>query len=121
MPFNAEADLVGRVNADGTEKLLRFAARSPGLESLGLISSIYASGLQSGPIAEIPFDGKAGFANHYESSKWESEARLLRGYASLPWKICRLATAIADDASGRVSQYNAFHNTLKLFHYGLMS
>jgi nucleoside-diphosphate-sugar epimerase len=118
--FNVEEDLAKRVNVAGTEKLLRFAARCPRLESIGLLSSVYASGLQSGVIGETAFDGRAGFANHYERSKWESET-LLSGYASLPWKVCRLATAIADDEDGRITQYNAFHNTLKLFHYGLMS
>ena len=28
---------------------------------------------------------------------------------------------IADDASGAVTQQNAFHNTLKLFYYGLLA
>jgi nucleoside-diphosphate-sugar epimerase len=119
--FNVEADLADRVNVAGTEKLLRFASACAGLEAFGLLSSVYASGLQAGPIGERAFDGKAGFANHYERSKWESESLLTERFASLPWKICRLATAIADDREGRVVQYNAFHNTLKLFYYGLMS
>lgn len=119
--FNVEEDLANHVNVDGTDKLLRFATRCPNLESFGLLSSVYASGLQSGPIVEERFPGIAGFANHYERSKWASESLLLDGYADLPWKICRLATAIADDEEGRVVQYNAFHNTLKLFYYGLMS
>ena len=32
-----------------------------------------------------------------------------------------MATVIADDESGSVTQYNAFHNTLKLFYYALLS
>ena len=32
-----------------------------------------------------------------------------------------MATAIADDEAGRVSHHNAFHNTLKLLFYGLLS
>lgn len=119
--FNVEEGPAHRINVAGTEKLLRFATRCPALEAFGLLSSVYASGLRSGSIAEAPCDGKAGFANHYERSKWESEMRMLEGYASLPWKVCRLATAIADDEQGRIVQYNAFHNTLKLFYYGLMS
>jgi hypothetical protein len=36
-------------------------------------------------------------------------------------KIIRVSTVIADDASGQVSQHNAFHNTLKLYFHGLLS
>jgi dTDP-4-dehydrorhamnose reductase len=119
--FNVDEDTARRVNAEGTEKALRFASRCPSLETFGLLSTVYASGLKSGAIQEAPFDGVAGFANHYESSKWSSETTLLKDYNHLPWQIFRVATVIADSDDGRVSQYNAFHNTLKLFYYGLLS
>jgi len=45
----------------------------------------------------------------------------MREFDHLPWQIFRVATVIADSAVGRVTQYNAFHNTLKLFYYGLLS
>lgn len=118
--FNVEADLADRINVQGTEKLLGFAERCPGLASFCLLSSVYASGLRSGVIGETLFSGADGFANHYERSKRESE-NLLPAHRDLPWKICRLATAIADNGLGQVTQYNAFHNTLKLFFHGLMS
>ena len=119
--FNLEEETARRVNIEGTEKLLRFASRCDRLESLGLLSTVYASGLKSGVIEEAPMDGTAGFANHYERSKWASEATLLREFDHLPWRILRVATVIADSEDGRVTQYNAFHNTLKLFFYGLLS
>ena len=99
---------------------MRFAERCGALERLGLLSSIYASGMRAGPIPETPFVN-AGFANHYESSKWAAETLLFEKYAHLPWRIFRIATAIADDANGQVSQHNAVHNTLKLLYYGLIS
>jgi thioester reductase-like protein len=119
--FNVEAEAAQRVNVEGTEKLLRFASRCPGLERLALLSTIYSSGLRRGVVQEEAFDGSAGFANHYERSKWAAETALLTRFPQLPWQIFRVATVVADDDAGAVSQYNAFHNTLKLLYYGLIS
>src|SRR5205823_9645322 len=66
-------------------------------------------------------DAASGFANHYERSKFETEQLLASRYSHLPWRIARVATVIADDEGGGVTQQNAVHNTLKLFFYGLMS
>ncbi|MGA9767687.1 MAG: SDR family oxidoreductase [Blastocatellia bacterium] len=119
--FNVDEATAEGVNVEGTEKMLRFASRCRSLEAFGLLSTVYASGLKSGRVEETVNDGKDGFANHYESSKWKSEASLLRSFDHLPWRILRVATVIADSDDGCVSQYNAFHNTLKLFYYGLLS
>lgn len=119
--FNVDEETAAKVNIQGTEKLLVFASRCPSLEAFGLMSTLYASGLKGGRIPEEPLGGEEGFANHYERSKWSSEQLLLSRYGKLPWRIYRVATAIADDESGRVTQQNAFHNTLKLFFYGLLS
>jgi nucleoside-diphosphate-sugar epimerase len=109
------------VNVDGTRKLLTLAEGCKALTDVTVLSSIYASGLRSGVIVEEPFDGAAQFANHYERSKWASEQVLLQTFAHLPWRIARIATVIADDDEGGVTQLNAFHNTLKLLYYGLLS
>lgn len=119
--FNVERDLAERVNLGGTRKVLELASRCPNLESFVLTSSLYACGLRSGAIEERRFDDRADFSNHYEWSKWASEELLQTEFASLPWKIARVATVIADDASGTVSQQNSFHNTLKLLYFGLLS
>lgn len=119
--FNVDQVTADRVNVQGTERLLAFASGCPSLQAVGLLSTVYSSGLRDGRIGEEPFDGEAGFANHYERSKWQAEDLLLTRYSALPWRIFRVATAIADDDSGAVSQQNAFHNTLKLFYYGLLS
>ena len=119
--FNVDETTARQVNIDGSEKILRFASSCPSLESIGLLSTVYASGLKAGDVEESPLDGSAGFANHYERSKWLSETTLLREFDNLPWRILRVATVIADSDDGHVSQFNAFHNTLKLFYYGLLS
>lgn len=119
--FNVEQDLAQKVNIEGAEKLYQFAARCQNLRAVGVLSSIYACGLTTGCVGETPFDSPRPFANYYEWSKSQAEALLLDQYAALPWKILRIATVIADNEGGRVTQQNAFHNTLKLLYYGLMS
>ena len=118
--FNVEREVARRVNVEGTGHVLALARRCPRLERLAHISTVYASGLREGVILEEPDDGAAGFANAYEWSKWAAE-QLVVAEGSLPWSVLRVATIIADDDSGAVTQHNAFHETLKLCFYGLLS
>lgn len=120
--FNVEPELAQAVNAEGANKLYAFARGCENLERIVLISSVYASGLTHGHIGERLLPHVSEFANHYERSKWLSEQRLgSADLAYLPWIIARVATVITDDMTGSVSQYNAVHNTLKLFYYGMLS
>jgi nucleoside-diphosphate-sugar epimerase len=119
--FNVDRETAKLVNVEGTEKLLRLAARCPNLDQVILFSTVYASGLKTGTIKELIWNGEDGFSNYYEWSKWASEKCLYDQYADLPWKILRVATVIADSIEGAVTQQNAFHNTLKLIYYGLLS
>jgi nucleoside-diphosphate-sugar epimerase len=119
--FNVERELAREVNIEGTIKLLDFATRCPALESFGLLSTVYASGLQAGNVEEAPLDERREFANHYEWSKWQCESLLIDRYAHLPWRLFRVATVVADDERGSVAKHNAVHNTLKLLYYSLIS
>jgi nucleoside-diphosphate-sugar epimerase len=117
--FNVEAGAAHAVNVAGTQKLLAFARGCPQLGAFSYVSTLYASGLRAGDIAEAPLSDGAGFANHYESSKWAAERLVLA--AGLPGRILRLPTLIADDENGGISQRNAFHNTLGLLRAGLLA
>jgi nucleoside-diphosphate-sugar epimerase len=119
--FNVEASVADEVNLGGAEKAFAFAERCPSLDHLTYVSTAYVAGLRTGAIAEALSVDAPPFANHYERSKWESERALAERHASLPWRIARVATVISDDERGGVTQYNAVHNTLKLFYYGLVS
>jgi nucleoside-diphosphate-sugar epimerase len=119
--FNVEKELAQRVNVDGAKKVLAFADRCGRLESFGLLSTVYSCGLLPGEVAEVPARGEHGFANNYEWSKYAAEAHALEAHAHLPLRIIRIATLFADGDHGRVTQFNAFHNTLKLYFYGLLS
>ena len=119
--FNVDRETAQNVNVEGTEKILHFAARCANLNQVVLLSTIYASGLKVGQINEEQLDGENGFSNYYEWSKWVSEKLLWEQFSHLPWKIFRVATVISDSIEGKVTQQNAFHNTLKLIYYGLLS
>jgi nucleoside-diphosphate-sugar epimerase len=136
--FAVERDTAQAVNIGGTAQVVELAKRCPDLERVVLLSTLYTAGLAVGDIAEEPAgpvleprtaaDGEDGaadaeaavrFANYYEWSKHTAE-RLVQD-SGLPATIARVPTIIADDDSGRVTQYNAVHNTLKLLYYGLLS
>lgn len=118
--FTVQPDLAQRVNVAGTERLLELAAQCPRLRSVCLLSSLYATGLRAGHVPERPVDDLPGFANAYERSKWAAEACAGRR-SDLPVSVLRLATVVADDATGRAGQHNAVHNTLKLLRLGLLA
>jgi nucleoside-diphosphate-sugar epimerase len=118
--FSVDEDTARKVNVEGTAKLIDAARRCPALETLGYVSSVYVSGLRTGTVPESQLDGDHGFANHYERSKWQAESLFFSEAKDLPWRIFRVATAVADDDTGAVTQRNAVHDTLRLFFYGLL-
>jgi nucleoside-diphosphate-sugar epimerase len=117
--FNVEREVARSVNVAGTARLAEFAARCDNLQRLALLSTLYSAGRRRGPVAEQRHHD-AGFANHYEWSKWAAEEELLTAW-DLPVSVLRLPTIVADGDTGAVVQYNAFHNTMKLYFYGLLS
>jgi len=117
--FNVERDVAQRVNIEGTIRLAAFAARCANLQRLALLSTLYSAGRRSGEVAEQRHRD-IGFANHYEWSKWAAEETVLTA-PDLPVSVLRLPTIIADGDLGHVAQHNAFHNTMKLYFYGLLS
>ncbi len=119
--FDVSQEDAQQVNVDGTVRLLEFAETCPNLEQVGLLSTIYSSGLKSGLMTEEFLDDNLGFANYYEWSKWELERYTLQSFAHLPCLIFRSATVIADCNDGSVTQYNVFHNTVRLLYQGLLT
>jgi nucleoside-diphosphate-sugar epimerase len=119
--FNVERAVARRVNVEGTAKACVLARRCPRLERFALASSIYSSGRRAGVIAETGHAEPGDFANHYERSKAAAEREVARLAGEVPTTILRLATVVADDDGGSVTQRNAFHTTLRLYFYGLLS
>ena len=119
--FDVSQAAAYEVNVAGTIKLAAFAGRCRDLKAVSLLSSVYATGLASGPILEEPIRERPQFANWYEWSKCVAEEVFLERCADLPWRIFRIATAIADDDSGRVTRTNAVHAALQLLARGLLA
>lgn len=117
--FTVDLPSATAVNVHGTIRVREFAARCPNLDQFLALSTLYAAGTNVGEIREEHHEVNS-FVNHYEWSKWVGEHVLLSP-DSPPVVIARIPTVIADDDSGTVTQYNAFHNTLKLYYYGLLS
>jgi nucleoside-diphosphate-sugar epimerase len=118
--FGVSREQARAVNVDGTRAVLELARRCPRLERVVLLSTVYSSGLRAGEIAERIYGDDAGFANHYEWSKWAAEALLEREFGDLPWQVQRLATVLCEDEGGRVVQLNVLHKMWRLLHAGLL-
>ena len=102
-----------------TSQLLELARDCPRLQKFAHISSVYAAGKLTGEFQEAPFPASRGFLNNYQQSKYEAE-ELVQAHAP-SWVILRSSTVVCDDASGRVTQFNAVHRALRLFHDGLVA
>ena len=118
--FSRPLDEARRVNRDGTSHLLALAADCPRVERFAFVSTAFVAGRRTGFISETA-EGSAteatGWVNAYERSKCEAES-LVRA-ARRDWVILRSSTIACDDSSGAVTQRNAVHQALRLFHDGL--
>jgi nucleoside-diphosphate-sugar epimerase len=118
--FSRPLDQARLVNRDGTAHLLALAADCPHVARVAYVSTAFVAGRRTGVIpesAEGAATERIGWVNAYERSKAEAEA-LLRD-ARRDWVILRSSTIACDDANGAVTQRNAVHQALRLFHDGL--
>ncbi len=107
------------VNVDGTSHLLELAADCPHVERFAFVSTAFVAGRRTGVIpesAEGASNADIGWVNAYEQSKAEAEALVRR--ARTDAVVLRSSTVFCDDSSGTVTQRNAVHRALRLFHDG---
>ena len=118
--FSRPLDQARLVNREGTAHVLALAADCPHVARVAYVSTAFVAGRRTGLITESA-EGAAtehiGWVNAYEQSKAEAEA-LVRA-ARQDWVILRSSTIACDDTSGVVTQRNAVHQALRLFHDGL--
>lgn len=107
-------------NVDGTAAVLDFARGCPRLTAIAAVSTVYVAGLRTGVVREEELAHDAGFANPYESSKYEMEQLARSAMSELPVSVYRLSTAIGEDGTGEVTSLNAFHTALRLMYGGLV-
>jgi nucleoside-diphosphate-sugar epimerase len=118
--FSRPLDAARRVNRDGTRHLLEVVGAWPHVTRLAFASTAFVAGRRTGTIPESragAADDAIGWVNAYEQSKAEAET-LVRD-ARRDWVILRPSTVACDDLDGVVTQRNAIHRALRLFHDGL--
>ena len=116
--FSRSLDEARRVNVEGTRNVLELASSFPHARVV-LVSTAFAVGRRTGHIADDDRATDAGWVNAYEQSKHEAE-ELVRA-SGLEYAIARPSTIVCDDVRGAVSQVNAVHRALRLYHAGLAS
>ncbi len=113
--FSRSIEQARATNVAGTSNLLELAADWD--VRFCYVSTAFVAGRRTGLIMESDAGGQAGWANAYEQSKWEAE-QLVRA-STRDFLILRSSTVVCDDLSGRISQFNAVHHALRLFHGGM--
>ena len=96
-----------RVNVEGTERVLHFAAQSPALERLHYVSTCYVSGRHRGVFRETDLDVGQTFNNHYEETKYLAEVAVRRAMRSgMPATIYRPSIVVGDSLTGATQKYD---------------
>jgi thioester reductase-like protein len=115
--FSRALERARAINTAGTQHVIEVARECPRLERLAFVSTAFVAGRATGLVAERDNGAAAGWVNAYEQSKYEAEA-LVRS-SGLPWTIMRSSTIACRDIGGEVSQINAVHRALRIYHRGL--
>ena len=116
--FSNPLDRARAVNTAGTQRVLELAADCASSVRFAYVSTAFVAGRRTGEIAEDAHPATAGWVNAYEQSKHEAE-QLVREQAP-SWMILRPSTVVCDDGDGQVTQMNAVHRALRLYHSGLV-
>ncbi|HJR65517.1 MAG TPA: SDR family oxidoreductase [Gemmatimonadaceae bacterium] len=116
--FSRSLDESRRVNVEGTRNVVELASSFSDVR-LVQVSTAFAVGRRTGFIPEGASAAGEGWVNAYEQSKHEAEA-LVRD-SGVEYTIARPSTVVCDDVGGAVTQVNAVHRALRLYHAGLAS
>jgi nucleoside-diphosphate-sugar epimerase len=106
-----------QTNLDGTRHLLDLIAGWHQLRRLAHVSTAFVAGCRTGAVPEDAGRPTTDWVNGYEQSKHEAES-LVRS-SGLDWVIFRPSTIVCDSPVGAVSQVNAVHRALRVYHHGL--
>ena len=107
-----------RTNVEGTRHVIELANAFADVR-LVHVSTAFVVGRRTGFIHDRDDAAGAGWVNAYEQSKHEAE--LLVCNSGLEFVIARPSTVVCDDLRGTVTQVNAVHRALRLYHAGLAS
>lgn len=109
----AEADYAA-INVEGTRRAIAFCRRAGA--AMLYVSTAFAAGRDTGPVAEAPAPADAVFANGYEASKARAE-RLVRE-SGLAFAIARPSIVLGEARSGRIRDFGAIYAAFRLIAEG---
>jgi thioester reductase-like protein len=112
--FSVPLPLSRKVNVEGTENILELASNVKRLKVILHVSTVHVAGRKSGVVRETQFTHSDGWFNPYEQSKFEAEKLICKNAGGLPWVITRLSTIVGNSLTGKISQFNYFHQLLRL-------
>jgi thioester reductase-like protein len=115
--FSRSLDESRRTNTIGTASMVEFALDCPELLRFAYVSTAYVAGKRTGLVLERDNGVDAGWVNAYEQSKYEAECLVRSSHPS--WTIFRPSTVVCQGLDGRVTQINAVHRALRIYHRGL--
>jgi len=111
--FRLPIDQARAANTAGTKRLLALARKCKRLEKFAHISTVYVAGKHRGIVREEQLAKPPGFMNSYQQSKYEAEQLVFEAMGDIPASIFRLSSIISD-STGKVRQFNYFHQLLRL-------
>jgi nucleoside-diphosphate-sugar epimerase len=100
-------------NVHGTRTVVDFAGECPRLTKLAHISTTYVLGRGNGDLPEAEMRHQHGYWNPYQQTKHEAEAIAYAAANHLPVAVFRLSSQIGS-TTGQVTQFNYFHQLLRL-------
>ena len=103
--LGAEADLVRRVNVEGTRHVLELCRTAPGLTRLNHFSTAYVSGDRVGVILEDELEMRQRFRNEYEESKYRAEVLVRAAMHELPVTVYRPGIVVGDSRTGEIDRF----------------
>jgi len=109
------------INVGGTEKMLELARegrRRGALRKFDYIGTCMVAGKRTGLVGEDDLEGRWGFYNSYEQSKFESEQRVRAQMNEMSVSIFRLAMVVGDSKTGYTSTFNVMYWPLKMMARG---
>jgi thioester reductase-like protein len=113
--FDHTLDEARRINAEGTRRVLDFAAGARQLRSLAYVGTAYVAGERDDLVREEELAVGQSYRNTYEQTKAEAEA-LVRSYlGSRPGVILRPSIIVGDSRTGATSSFKMMYWPLKIY------
>jgi thioester reductase-like protein len=113
--FDHSLDEARRINVEGTQRVLDFAATASHLQSFAYVGTAYVAGERTGLIRESELAVGQSYRNTYEQTKAEAEALVHSRLSSIPGMILRPSIIVGDSRTGVTSSFKMMYWPLKIY------